>query len=164
MLMKLTYALALTSIALTTTSAAQPVTDVSPAIHVGDMTFSGEKVLLRSADGVAGQLSCTLEGQAKVVLFSGDIEFTADRIQLELNGDFPVSIICSGSCRYKQTDANEFLSGNKLTLGEGGLRVTGNAILQFGTEKDMTVLSGDSIIAIDGKYEVLGKATLRRGR
>gem|GEM_PF-3695571 len=49
-------------------------------------------------------------------------------------------------------------------MGEGGLRVTGNAILQFGTEKDKTVLSGESIIAIDGKYEVLGKATLRRGR
>ena len=119
MLMKLTYALALISIALTTTSAAQPVTDVSPAIHVGDMTFSGEKVLLRSADGAAGQLSCTLEGQAKVVLFSGDIEVTADRIQLELNGDLPVSIICSGSCRYKQTDAKQISVWEQTHFGRG---------------------------------------------
>ena len=162
MFMPLTATLAFACFALAAEPGAQSVPKDSPRIQVGGTTFTAEKVLFKSAE--AGHFTCTLEGRAKLVLFGGDVEITADKIEVKADDQRPSSIVGTGSCTFTQVDDDEMkLSGDTLKLDDHGLSVTGNAMLQYGSGQEKTVLTADSITARDGTFETSGKATFRRG-
>ena len=152
--------------ALTAESAPRPVTVESAVIHVGDISFAADRVLFRSADGgKAGRFACTLDGHAKLTLFTGDIEITADRIQFEMRRDGPVSVRSGGACTFKQDDGSgEVLSGDSLTFGQDGLMITGNAAIQYGSDSDRTAAKCDSLTARRDGYELSGKVWLRHSQ
>jgi hypothetical protein len=153
--------------AITVDSSRPSEASESTVIHVGDTSFTADRVLFRSADDTkAGKFICTLAGHAKLTLFTGDIEITADQIELEMGGgeDGPLSLRCAGACTFKQDDnSGEILSGDNLTFGQDGLMITGNATIQYGSDRDKTVVTGDALTAGKDGYSFSGKVTLRHG-
>ena len=95
-------------------------------------------------------------------LHAGDIEIRSDRIQFELDNGDRISVICDGSCRYKQEDGM-VVSCDRLELSEKKACFAGNVSLQDESGKLRVSLSADSITLRDGEFLSSIAGSLRLG-
>ena len=133
--------------------------EVLTTLTVDDMDFTARTVKFHSESGVQ---TCTLEGAAK--LRFGDIAIEADSMQCSGKPELR-SLTCIGNCKWQQDDGSgEILRADKLELQSDGLRLSGNASLQYGSGQHSTVITSDSIIIKHGNkgYEFGGNVRLRR--
>jgi len=129
-------------------------------LTIDNMTFTARSIQFRSDNG---STNCTLEGDAKVTI-GDDITITADKIQSSGNLELE-SLTCTGNCKWQQDDGSgEIFRADKLELQSDGLRLSGNASLQYGSGQHSTVITSDSIIIKYGNkgYEFGGNVRLRR--
>ena len=134
-------------------------------ISIGNMSFLGDAIKLTKSDD--GAFECTIDGSARFTLGADgdtDIAIAAQKLVVERNAKFEITIQCTGDCRL--TDSEHTCSADRMQIRfakQFNLELTGNSRVQYGTGDDRTTLSAESISFYDGTFRVW-EASLKHGQ
>lgn len=134
-------------------------------VSVGKMSISGNTITLTKS--ASDTFECEISGKARLELGSDEDDYpaiAADRIVVSRNAKSETTVVCTGTCRYQ--DAENVCSSDRMQIRfakQFRLELSGDSRVQYGEGGNQTVLQGESITFCDGKFNVVGAASLLRG-